>query len=171
MKRILSLCLAFIMCVGLVGCGENNTSAKEVKIKIEKAEYDIVLNKDVGTEIAEINISNSEDVEFILTISKSDSKIESIDYVLDLGSIKQTVSYWVSEKKNVGYSKLLDEYVCAGYNVDEKSYEDGPSIECSSDIVLNLEYLKEKRDNELDNIAISLKDLEEFGVWYYEENK
>lgn len=170
MKKILSFCLALIMCVSLVGCGEDNKLAEEVKTKFEKAGYEIVLNKDVGTEIAEIKVSNEKEKAFILSIDKSDSKVETIGYVLDLDSIKQTVSYWVSENKNVGYSKLLDEYVCAGYNIVEESYEDGPSIECSNDVVLNLEYLMEERDNELDNLEISLKDLEEFGVWYYEEN-
>lgn len=170
MKRILSFCLALIVCVGLVGCGEDNTLAEEVKTKFEKAGYDIVLNKDVGTEIAEIKVSNEKEKAFILSIDKSDSKVEMIDYVLDLDSTKQSVSYWINEEKNIGYSKLLKEYVCAGYDIDKKQYDD-QSIVCDSSIILNLEYLKDERDNKLNELDINLSDLKEFGNWYYKENK
>ena len=174
MKKGLYVLLLSCICFGLTGCG-SSSDPKDTQDKIKKAGYSINLDKNVGTVVGEIKLSNKkEDANIILTFSpKKDEKVTSIDYrVTDKNNINISVTYVIDEEKNVGFANYYDEPYCSMYDIDKDEFIDEETYaqfnsNCRTSNKESLKSSLSERDKILKEIDVTLSDLESFGNWYY----
>lgn len=147
MKRILSLCLALIMCVGLVGCGETKEkyTPQEAQIKLKDNGY-------------EISLTNSREDSYFIAITKKES------YATEFG----VLGFYLDDK--LGFISYSNKEVNSGvYTIGV----DNPS-DTSDSSKLEKEYAEEQKkdfENWLNDLDFSEEELIDFFKWYYEENK
>lgn len=171
MRKLFNFCLVLGLCIGLTGCSGN--SASDIQKKLENAGYTIELNKDVGTVIAEIELKHGEKDYLRLSIDKEIAKVSSIDYVVDLGTAYDYVSYDVNDKTNYGTSKTSYKNTCISYNIDKDTSPDvfkDMNTSCDETAKGYLKILKDERANVLEKIDVSLDELVTFGNSYFKDN-
>lgn len=147
MKKIFSVYLALIMCIGLSGCGETKEkyTPQESQTKLKDNGY-------------EISLTNSREDSYFIAITKEDS------YATKFG----VLGFYLDDK--LGFISYSNKEINSGVYIIGV---DNPS-DTSDYSKLEKEYAEEQKkdfENWLKNLNFSEEELIDLFKWYYEENK
>lgn len=172
MKKGMKLLFVFALSFSLFACGSKGASAEDTQKKIEKAGWEIVLERKAGTAVDYLTLNINDSEYFSMTRMIEDDSIGDVSYMDKSNSrITYSVSYIIEDKIDSLLAYSDDSIGCSYDLTNDKQFEnDMFSHECDSDSIDEGKKAKDKRDKLLEQADITNADLGTWAKWYYENN-
>lgn len=168
----MKLLFVFALSFSLFACGSKGASAEDTQKKIEKAGWEIVLERKAGTAVDYLKINISDSEYFNISRMIEDDSIDGVSY-MDKSNNKYTysVNYDIKDKVDDLLARSYDDNVCSYDLTNDKQKEnDMFSNECDADSIDEGKKTRDQRDTFLEKAEISISDLGTWAKWYYENN-
>lgn len=190
MKRILSLCLVLIICIGLVGCGDSSnvpSDIKDIETKITAADYEISVDKeDDKYNFIYLTAGNEEmSTVFRIALKKDNESAVSIVFYNSVKSGNKNIINQVIYRDiigtDIGFDLVNGDEIVYAYNFDEEiedefyyseeSYgSDYYSDNLKETINDSFKTLTMHRNVVLEKMDLDFSDLFNFSRWYLQNN-
>lgn len=167
-RKIVALCVGFVLCIGITGCGEksDNEIFLDVKEKIKDAGWKIEYEKDATGRADELNLIVNNKEHFSLALDIIANNVKYITYEMQ-----------DTEKEKLGYqTEKHEDDLFVSYGVTTCSYNPIDNVVnetmttyafCKQEAPKKAEVLKKQRDTLLDKVDITLEELYTWSVWYH----